>query len=276
MFICFIFFHSRLFFISILYITFYSNFILFFVSVYHIFHSYLFHCTSVRFNAFRSVSHFISILVYIISLSVFFFAIAHHFLQFSIVFHFFLFFFFLCTNLTVSLCVWVVRRKQHILDHPLRRGDSSLRHPWRESQSQLWHQGDLLPEGKQRANLHPGACACVCVPFESLDVGVVVVLGQVYNSNKLMDSFLGELTLSTESGDIKKTMHLRAKSGQRIELPGTLSVAVVTSPVLTSIWDAALSATTLFLFIPVDFFLNCVFMTFLYIFIICLVNSSEQ
>uniref|UniRef100_A0A3Q2Z7C6 Calpain 5 n=1 Tax=Hippocampus comes TaxID=109280 RepID=A0A3Q2Z7C6_HIPCM len=50
----------------------------------------------------------------------------------------------------------------------------------------------------------------------------------------LIDSFLGELTLSTESGDIKKTMHLRAKSGQRIELPGTLSVVVVTSAILTS------------------------------------------
>ncbi|KAM9811890.1 calpain-5a [Syngnathus typhle] len=57
---------------------------------------------------------------------------------------------------------------------------------------------------------------------------------KVYNRNRLMDSFLGELTLSTEAGDISKRMQLRNKSGQLLEHLGTLSVVVVSSSVLTS------------------------------------------
>ncbi|XP_077387028.1 calpain-5-like [Festucalex cinctus] len=63
--------------------------------------------------------------------------------------------------------------------------------------------------------------------------GPVVI--QVYNSNRLTDSFLGEVTLPTKPGDIRQTLHLRAKSGRRDQLPGTINVAVVTSAVLTSI-----------------------------------------
>ncbi|XP_061536872.1 calpain-5-like isoform X1 [Phycodurus eques] len=58
---------------------------------------------------------------------------------------------------------------------------------------------------------------------------------KVYNCNRLIDSFLGEMMLSTESGDIDQTLHLRAQSGRRDELAGTLAVSVVTSAVLTSI-----------------------------------------
>lgn len=53
-----------------------------------------------------------------------------------------------------------------------------------------------------------------------------------------MDSFLGQVTLPTEQGEFQQTLHLRDKGDRRDnDLPGTLTVAMVTSPVLTSIWD---------------------------------------
>lgn len=54
-----------------------------------------------------------------------------------------------------------------------------------------------------------------------------------------MDSFLGQVTLPAEPGEFQQTLHLRDKGDRRDnDLPGTLSVAVVTSTVLTNIWAA--------------------------------------
>ncbi|KAM8903444.1 calpain-5a isoform 2-T2 [Spinachia spinachia] len=59
---------------------------------------------------------------------------------------------------------------------------------------------------------------------------------EIYNHNALMDSFLGQVTLPTEQGEFQQTLHLRDKGDRRDnDLPGTLTVAIVTSPVLTSI-----------------------------------------
>lgn len=59
---------------------------------------------------------------------------------------------------------------------------------------------------------------------------------QVYNHNVLRDSFLGQLTLLTEGGAVRETLHLKDKADRRADdLPGTLTVSIVTSSVLTSI-----------------------------------------
>lgn len=53
-----------------------------------------------------------------------------------------------------------------------------------------------------------------------------------------MDSFLGQVTLPAEQGEFQQTLHLRDKGNRRDnDLPGTLTVAVVTSTVLTNIWN---------------------------------------
>lgn len=52
-----------------------------------------------------------------------------------------------------------------------------------------------------------------------------------------MDSFLGQVTLPAEPGEFQQTLHLRDKGDRRNnDLPGTLSVAIVTHTVLTNIW----------------------------------------
>ncbi|CAN9493032.1 unnamed protein product [Ophioblennius macclurei] len=59
---------------------------------------------------------------------------------------------------------------------------------------------------------------------------------QIYNHNVLADSFLGQLTLPGEQGEIHKTLHLKDKAGRRDnDLPGTVTVSIVTSSVLSSI-----------------------------------------
>ncbi|XP_076002185.1 calpain-5a [Genypterus blacodes] len=57
---------------------------------------------------------------------------------------------------------------------------------------------------------------------------------KAYNHNILADSFLGQVTLAGEPGDLQETFHLRYK-GNNNDLPGTLSIAMVTSRVLTNI-----------------------------------------
>ncbi|KAM9317872.1 calpain-5-like [Pholidichthys leucotaenia] len=59
---------------------------------------------------------------------------------------------------------------------------------------------------------------------------------QIYNHNVLSDSFLGQVTLSADQGNVRKTLHLKTK-GERYDndLPSTITVAIVTSSVLTSI-----------------------------------------
>lgn len=57
---------------------------------------------------------------------------------------------------------------------------------------------------------------------------------EVYNHNVLMDSFLGQLSFPAEQGTFQKTVHLRGKENEG-DLPGTLSVSIVTSSVLTNI-----------------------------------------
>ncbi|XP_047449447.1 calpain-5a [Mugil cephalus] len=59
---------------------------------------------------------------------------------------------------------------------------------------------------------------------------------EIYNNNVLTDSFLGQVTLPVEQGQIQKTFHLRDKGNrQDNDLPGTITVSIVTSSVLTSI-----------------------------------------
>ncbi|XP_051813865.1 calpain-5a isoform X2 [Acanthochromis polyacanthus] len=59
---------------------------------------------------------------------------------------------------------------------------------------------------------------------------------QIFNHNVLLDSFLGQVTLPAEPGEIKKTLHLKDKGDRRDnDLPGTITVAIVTSSTLTSI-----------------------------------------
>lgn len=66
-------------------------------------------------------------------------------------------------------------------------------------------------------------------------------LCQIYNHNTLMDSFLGQATLSAEQGHFQQTLHLRDKGDRRDnDLPGTLTVAILTSTVLTNIWNRPL------------------------------------
>lgn len=61
-------------------------------------------------------------------------------------------------------------------------------------------------------------------------------LAQIYNHNLLMDSFLGQVTLAAEPGEFQQTLHLRDKGDHRDnDLPGTLTVAIMTSTVLTNI-----------------------------------------
>jgi len=51
-----------------------------------------------------------------------------------------------------------------------------------------------------------------------------------------MDSFLGQVTLPAEQGEFHQTLHLRDKGDRRDnDLPGTLTVTIVTSAVLTNI-----------------------------------------
>ena len=51
-----------------------------------------------------------------------------------------------------------------------------------------------------------------------------------------MDSFLGQVTLPAEQGQIQKTLHLKNKGDhQDNDLPGTITLSVVTSSVLTGI-----------------------------------------
>ncbi|KAM4567199.1 calpain-5-like [Odontesthes bonariensis] len=59
---------------------------------------------------------------------------------------------------------------------------------------------------------------------------------EIYNHNILVDSFLGQVTLPAEQGQIQKTLHLKNKSDQQDnDLPGTITLSVVTSSVLTGI-----------------------------------------
>uniref|UniRef100_A0A673C754 Calpain 5a n=1 Tax=Sphaeramia orbicularis TaxID=375764 RepID=A0A673C754_9TELE len=59
---------------------------------------------------------------------------------------------------------------------------------------------------------------------------------QIYNHNVLMDSFLGQVSLPAEQGRFQQTLHLTDKGDRRhSELPGTVTVAIVTSTVLTNV-----------------------------------------
>ncbi|XP_045069666.1 calpain-5-like isoform X3 [Coregonus clupeaformis] len=63
------------------------------------------------------------------------------------------------------------------------------------------------------------------------------ILIEVYNHNVLMDSFLGQVSLTSDPGDPQQvTVHLRDKGNhQDNDLPGTLTISMVTSNILTNI-----------------------------------------
>ncbi|XP_022594264.1 calpain-5 isoform X2 [Seriola dumerili] len=59
---------------------------------------------------------------------------------------------------------------------------------------------------------------------------------EIYNHNVLMDSFLGQVTLPAEQGEFQQTLHLRDKGNRRDnDLPGTLTVAILSNTSLTNI-----------------------------------------
>lgn len=61
-------------------------------------------------------------------------------------------------------------------------------------------------------------------------------VSQIYNHNVLKDSFMGQVTLPGEQGEYQQTLHLRDKGDRRDnDLPGTITVTIVTSTVLTNI-----------------------------------------
>ncbi|XP_029027143.1 calpain-5-like isoform X2 [Betta splendens] len=62
------------------------------------------------------------------------------------------------------------------------------------------------------------------------------VLVEIYNHNVFKDSFLGQVTLPAEQGSFQQTIHLRDKGNRSdSDLPGTITVTMTTSTVLTSI-----------------------------------------
>lgn len=59
---------------------------------------------------------------------------------------------------------------------------------------------------------------------------------KIYNHNLLADSFLGQVTMPAEQGSFQQTLHLKGKGDTRdSDLPGTITVAIVTSSTLTNI-----------------------------------------
>lgn len=98
--------------------------------------------------------------------------------------------------------------------------------------------------GKKAISQSALRCVCVtetlspvhllCVFKEAVHFSVIVL--QIYNHNVFMDSFLGQVTLPAEPGNFQQTLHLRDKGDRRgSDFPGTLSVAIATSTVLTNI-----------------------------------------
>ncbi|XP_034024396.1 calpain-5-like [Thalassophryne amazonica] len=59
---------------------------------------------------------------------------------------------------------------------------------------------------------------------------------EIYNHNLVADSFLGQVTLRADQGDFQQILHLRDKGNRRDnDLPGTVTVVMRTSSVLTNI-----------------------------------------
>ncbi|MEQ2262314.1 Calpain-5 [Xenotaenia resolanae] len=59
---------------------------------------------------------------------------------------------------------------------------------------------------------------------------------EIYNHNVLKDGFLGQVTVPADRGRIQKTLHLKDKGGENDnDLPGTITLVIETSSVLTSI-----------------------------------------
>lgn len=66
---------------------------------------------------------------------------------------------------------------------------------------------------------------------------------QIYNKNMIVDTFLGQVILFSDPNERQEqhTLHLRDKgSRQDNDLPGTLTVRLITSTTLTNIWSGSL------------------------------------
>ncbi|KAM7398850.1 hypothetical protein PAMP_018159 [Pampus punctatissimus] len=62
------------------------------------------------------------------------------------------------------------------------------------------------------------------------------IIIEIYNNNVLMDSFMGQVSLPGEQGNFQQTLHLKNKGDrQDNDLPGTLTITILTSTVLTNI-----------------------------------------
>lgn len=76
-----------------------------------------------------------------------------------------------------------------------------------------------------------------CLPFSLADPSSAG-RHQIYNKNMIMDTFLGQVILFSEPNERQEqhTLHLRDKgSRQDNDLPGTLTVRLITSTTLTNI-----------------------------------------
>ncbi|TKS80584.1 Calpain-5 [Collichthys lucidus] len=59
---------------------------------------------------------------------------------------------------------------------------------------------------------------------------------EIYNHNVLRDTFMGQVTLQAEQGEFRQTLHLKGKGDRREnDLPGTVTVEIITSSLLTKI-----------------------------------------
>ncbi|XP_060903155.1 calpain-5-like [Labrus mixtus] len=59
---------------------------------------------------------------------------------------------------------------------------------------------------------------------------------KLYNHNLLIDSFLGQVTMPAEQGSFQQTLHLKGRGDRSdSDLPGTITVAIVTSSLLNTI-----------------------------------------
>ncbi|KAG8001752.1 Calpain-5 [Nibea albiflora] len=62
------------------------------------------------------------------------------------------------------------------------------------------------------------------------------VRSPIYNHNVLKDTFMGQVTLPAEQGEFRQTLHLKGKGDRReSELPGTVTVEIITSSLLTKV-----------------------------------------
>uniref|UniRef100_A0A3P9HBS9 Calpain 5a n=1 Tax=Oryzias latipes TaxID=8090 RepID=A0A3P9HBS9_ORYLA len=96
-------------------------------------------------------------------------------------------------------------------------------------------------EGQEvRSDVHKNTCSPVfdtkALFYRKKSKQPISVEVCIYNHNVFKDSFLGKVTLPAEEGTLQKTFHLKNKGDrQDNDLPGTVTLSIETSSVLTNI-----------------------------------------